>query len=165
MNKYQIAAINAQSTAAQSALRELNNANAVETSYLTPPEWQELIDTAYSATCVLPNAALLIAYDQTAEYDAENFRWFQDRYATFVYVDRIVVAETHRGAGLARMLYNALFEQARANGATHVTCEVNYRPPNPGSDAFHTRMGFSVVGQADLSYADKTVRYCARELT
>ncbi len=42
-------------------------------------------------------------------------------------------------------------------------CEVNHAPPNPGSDAFHARMGFGEIGRAVLS-GGKTVRYLRRPL-
>ena len=59
-----------------------------------------------------------------------------------MYVDRIVVGEGARGAGVGRALYAAVFARARDFGRAEVTCEVNVRPANPGSLAFHARLGF-----------------------
>jgi hypothetical protein len=42
-----------------------------------------------------------------------------------------------------------VFDHARAGGAPVVTAEVNMEPPNPGSLAFHHRLGFREVGQQD----------------
>ena len=42
--------------------------------------------------------ALLLAFDQDADYDSPNFLWFRSRYSRFVYVDRIVVAPAAGGA-------------------------------------------------------------------
>ncbi len=43
--------------------------------------------------------ALLLAFDQAADYDSPNFLWFRERFPRFVYVDRIVVAGEARGRG------------------------------------------------------------------
>ncbi len=61
------------------------------------------------------------------------------------------------------MLYETLFERARAAGQEQVVCEVNADPPNPASDAFHAALGFVEVGSAPLA-SGKTVRYFQRML-
>ena len=58
----------------------------------------------------------------------------------------------------------SVFERARAARHDRVVCEVNLVPPNPGSDAFHDRMGFAEVGRATLGGAGKTVRYLEKLL-
>ncbi|MCB1497997.1 MAG: GNAT family N-acetyltransferase [Bauldia sp.] len=150
--------------AEEAGLLALNNANARETSMLTPEKWRAMVADAFSATCVPDGAALLIAFDETADYHSPNFLWFRDRYPRFVYVDRIVVADAHRGRGLASALYGDLFGKATEAGHEVVVCEVNAIPPNPVSDAFHARLGFTEVGRADLAAGEKTVRYLARTL-
>ncbi len=106
--------------------------------------------------------ALLLAFDRDAAYDNPNFNWFKARYPRFVYVDRIVVAASARGRGLARALYLDLF--ARSAGHERVVCEINAEPPNPASDAFHAALGFAAVGSARLPGTGKTVRYFSRPL-
>ena len=139
----------------------LNAALEVELSPLTGDRLLELVDRAFHARVVEPDRALLIAFDQDADYDSPNFLWFRARNGRFVYVDRIAVAPSARGAGLARALYEDLFEAARMAGHTDIACEVNSDPPNPGSDAFHARLGFREVGEAVLKNG-KRVRYlCA----
>ncbi|MEJ0059104.1 MAG: GNAT family N-acetyltransferase [Terricaulis sp.] len=108
--------------------------------------------------------AFLIAFDQTANYSSPNFLWFRERFARFVYVDRIVVAEEARKQGLARTLYQDVFDAARAAGHERVACEVNYAPPNSVSDAFHESLGFTEIGRAALA-KDKGVRYLMASLT
>ena len=84
-------------------------------------------------------------------YQSENYLFFSARArelgTTFVYVDRIVLAAHLRGRGLGPQLYDAVFAEARRVGAAEVLCEVNVEPPNPGSLAFHTRLGFVEVGR------------------
>jgi predicted GNAT superfamily acetyltransferase len=80
-------------------------------------------------------------------YQSENYLFFSARSQSFVYVDRIVLAPHARSRGLGPKLYAAVFDEARRVGAAEVFCEVNVEPPNPGSLAFHTRLGFREVGR------------------
>jgi predicted GNAT superfamily acetyltransferase len=143
----------------------LNNAHATELSYLEPSRLAHLVREASYARRIGKVEALLIAFDQDAEYDSPNFLWFRERYPRFVYVDRVVVAPAHRGRSLARRLYDDLFAEARRRGHEQIVCEVNTEPPNPASDAFHARLGFVEVGRAVLPGGAKTVRYLRRGLS
>lgn len=145
------------------ALLNLNNASAIETSWLEAARFEHMVGQAFAALHVAPAQALLLAFDQHADYDSPNFTWFRDRFDRFVYVDRIIVAAAARGQGLARDLYRDLFDLARAAGHDRVTCEVNSDPPNPISDAFHAAMGFVLAGEARLENG-KSVRYLERRL-
>lgn len=142
----------------------LNNAHARELSWLEPERLEHLVGQAFLVLRAGEADAFLMTFDQDADYDSENFLWFRARYPRFVYVDRVVVADHARGRGLARRLYEALFDKARTAGHTLVTCEVNAEPPNPASDAFHAALGFAEVGQAALKGGGKIVRYFVREL-
>jgi predicted GNAT superfamily acetyltransferase len=90
---------------------------------------------------------LVITITPGNDYDSENYRWFEQRGGEFLYVDRIVVAEGMRGRGLGQILYERVFAEAELAGLTEVTCEVNLDPPNPGSLAFHDRLGFVQIGE------------------
>lgn len=146
------------------ALLALNNAHAVELSWLEPDRLRHLVAQAFLAKRVGAADALLLAFDQDADYDSPNFLWFRERFPRFVYVDRIVVAAQARGRGLARRLYLDLFDQARQAGHERIVCEVNSSPPNPASDAFHAELGFKPVGAAAIHGGDKTVNYLACSL-
>ena len=146
------------------ALLALNNEHARELSWLEPERLQHLVEQAFLARRVGNIDAFLLAFDQGAHYDSPNFLWFRSRYPRFVYVDRIVVASAARGRGLARRLYDDLFEQAIAAGHDRVVCEVNLQPPNPASDAFHAALGFVEVGAAKVYDGNRTVRYLSKAL-
>jgi uncharacterized protein len=146
------------------AVLALNNAHAMELSWLAPERLQYLVAHAFAARKIGGADAFLLAFDQDAAYDSPNFLWFRARFQRFVYVDRVVVAEAARGRGLARTLYRDLFEQAARADHARVVCEVNSRPPNPESDAFHAALGFVEVGRASDHDASKDVRYLARML-
>jgi len=142
----------------------LNNAHAQELSWLEAEGLEHLVGQAFAARRIGNLDAFLLALDQGADYDSPNFQWFRARYPRFVYVDRIVVAPSARGRGCARKLYHDLFEHAARAGYERVVCEVNSRPPNPESDAFHAALGFVEVGSASVHGGSRTVRYLARTL-
>ncbi len=145
-------------------LLNLNNAHATETGPLTREELTQMLATAFhSASVGEGKDGLLIAFDQNAAYKSPNFLWFKARYDSFIYVDRIIVAEQARGRGLARTFYEDLFDRARTAGHVRIVCEVNLDPPNPGSLSFHAALGFADVGEAVLDNK-KTVRYMERTL-
>ena len=146
-----------------SAILALNNAHAQELSLLDADALGRMIGHAFHAVRAGEADAFMIAFDQGGDYASPNFLWFRERYERFVYVDRIAVNPSARGRGLARMLYEDLFELARRAGHARVVCEVNSQPPNPASDAFHKSMGFAEVGSARLGAA-KQVRYFERLL-
>ena len=145
-------------------LLALNNAHEQELSWLEPERLQHLVEHAFLARRIGDVDAFMLALDQDAPYDSPNFLWFRDRYPRFVYVDRIVVAPSARGRGYARKLYRELFEHTAHAGHERVVCEVNARPPNPESEAFHTAVGFVEVGRAEVDHRSKTVRYLSRML-
>jgi predicted GNAT superfamily acetyltransferase len=146
-------------------LLALNNAHAQELSWLTPERLQHLVAQAFVARRIGMLDAVMLAMDQDADYASPNFQWFRARYPRFVYVDRAVVAQSARGRGYARRLYDDLFARALGAGQERVVCEVNSRPPNPQSDALHAALGFAEIGTANVHNDSKTVRYLARTLT
>jgi uncharacterized protein len=141
------------------ALLRLNNASARETSLLTPERFDRLIRSARVALFIPPAVALLLAFEDTDDYDGGHFLWFRSRPGRFLYIDRVVVAAEWRRHGLARMLYDDLFKRAARLGHSRIVCEVNLEPPNPVSDQFHGALGFAEIGRATFNDGAKTVRY------
>lgn len=138
----------------------LNDAEVTATSAMDVPRLG-LLDAlaAYHRVVELEGlvVAFLLAMDDGAAYDNDNFRWFAARYPRFLYVDRIVVDAGHAGLGLGSRLYRDLFEHARRAGIGAVVCEYNLEPPNPASAAFHARFGFNEVGTRRLADGSKRV--------
>jgi predicted GNAT superfamily acetyltransferase len=108
-------------------------------------------------------AGYLVAFAPGADYDSLNYLWFQERYSDFIYVDRIAVAAPARRNRVASTLYRDLFDFAGTRTRL-VTCEVNTRPANAESMAFHERFGFRPVGRQETDGGEKTVCLMAKEL-
>jgi predicted GNAT superfamily acetyltransferase len=102
-------------------------------------------------------AGFMLALPPGLDHDSPNYRWGCANRSHLIYVDRIVVAPDARGLGIGRALYDPVIEAARREGHGRVLCEVNERPPNPGSLAFHKALGFREIGRADYGPGDKAV--------
>ena len=106
--------------------------------------------------------AFLLGYGGGTPYRHKNVDWLSRRLGTFAYIDRVVVDPRDRGKKWARSLYGDFGAWTRARGLMSMACEVNTRPDNPGSHAFHERLGFQALGEAD--YGEVAVRYYAKRL-
>jgi uncharacterized protein len=145
-------------------MHPLNQTFATELSSETPQSFAARAARACVALVAPPDRGFLLAFDQEPAPGAIHFTWLAQHSSDFVYVDRIVTAPHARGQGLARDFYEALYQIAFERGAKRITCEVNFNPPNPDSDAFHAAMGFAEIGRGEMP-GGKIVRYLARELT
>ena len=97
------------------------------------------------------------------EFWSENYKWFSARYEAFLYLDRVIVAPRMRRVGVGRALYADL--HGRVPGVwPRVTLEVNLRPPNPVSIAFHEALGYVPVGVREYDDGRKAVQMFVREL-
>lgn len=74
-------------------------------------------------------------------YDSVNYAWFEQRHEVHNYLDRIVVAPTHRRLGIASRLYDEL------ETLLPVTLEIYCEPPNVPSLEFHAARGYAEVGR------------------
>ena len=92
-------------------------------------------DLAGFVLCLLPKT----------RYGSLNYKWFNERYDEFLYVDRIAVADEARDNGIGSTLYREVIAHAERL-TVPVTAEVSLRPSNPGSMRFHARHGFEEVG-------------------
>lgn len=129
------------------------NTDAVPAVNLIPASELARLVSLSTVTLVADDGApggFVILLPPGQPYDSENYRWFSARAdaagSSFLYVDRVAVAERLRDRGVGSLLYAGVFEAARAAGVAEVTAEVNLRPPNPGSLRWHLRQGFVQVG-------------------
>jgi predicted GNAT superfamily acetyltransferase len=141
-------------------LAPLNDAASPAVPVTPPHDLARLVDIAELALGVVRDDRLVgfvIAVGPGADYESENYRFFESRGVDCLYVDRIVIAESERGSGLGAALYDLVFSAACDRGRHEVTCEVNLEPPNPGSLAFHERLGFVTVDTQSTKSGTVTV--------
>jgi predicted GNAT superfamily acetyltransferase len=108
-------------------------------------------------------AGFLIALREDARYASPNFLWFRERYAQFLYIDRIVVAQRYRGIGLGRVFYADAISYAEVR-VPLLACEVFLEPRDDVSVLFHGTYGFQEVGQQLMSSVDRRVSLLAKDL-
>lgn len=142
------------STADVEAVLALNNAAVPNVNAIERGDLERIVALAcYHKVVTDPEgvAAFVICMPSGGAYWSENYRWFTQRYDSFLYLDRVVVAERVRGQGVGTLLYDDMHAFARTQWP-RVALEVNLAPPNPGSVRFHERLGYERVG--DRSYGD-----------
>lgn len=105
----------------------------------------------------------LMAFGDEREYDSVNYRWYTSRFKRFLYIDRVVVSPSCRGAGLGRRFYQHAEQHAASVGLAWLVCEVDVEPPNSVSLAFHDRLGFVEVGR-QVADGGKVVSLRARNI-
>ncbi len=144
----------------------LNNAAVPNVNCLNAEDLFRLVGHADFARVAVKGddiVGLIVVFAPGAAYESVNYQWFDKQYQSFLYIDRIVVSDAMRGRGIGETLYSALFSYAEAH-ADRVACEVNERPPNPGSMRFHERLGFSTVGRQETEGGAKSVALMIKEI-
>ena len=91
-------------------------------------------------------AGFLVAVSQDAPHDSPNFLWFRQRYPQFLYIDRIVIASTRRGAGVGRVFYGDVQSFAEVR-VPRIAAEVFLESSSHPALLFHGSFGFREVGQ------------------
>jgi len=89
---------------------------------------------------------VLIGFGCEAPHDSPNFAWFRERFPSFFYIDRIVVASRRRGGGVGRAFYADVQSHAELR-YPQLACEVFLERGNDPALLFHGSFGFREVGQ------------------
>ncbi|WP_188111344.1 GNAT family N-acetyltransferase [Nocardioides antri] len=90
-------------------------------------------------------AGFVITLPTGAAYDSSRYDWFEDRLDDYVYLDRIVVADTHRRQGVASRLYDAI--------ESDLPVALEVYDTNTPSLEFHRQRGYRKIGE--LEHAGK----------
>ncbi len=153
------------------AVLSLNNQNVPALSPLDAPELARLVAlTMVSLVAEVEGAfaGFCMVMPPGVDYASLNYSWFSAHagdlgYGSFAYLDRIAVAPTARRLGVGRAFYERLSDEL--GGRVPVLfCEVNLRPRNDVSLAFHEAIGFREVGQQDTDGGNKRVSLLALDL-
>ena len=92
----------------------------------------------------------LIALLPEKDYNSEHYKWFNDRYDSFIYVDRIIFNKSYQKQGYGTIFYNDLINSIK-NKSLDIACEINFKPYNEQSIKFHNKYGFKEVGRKDVN--------------
>ena len=149
------------------ALLQLNAASVAELSPLDEQRLGYILALAHRCLVVAEQDGVegvlgfAIAIAPGSDYDSANYRWFAERYESFLYLDRIAVASRSRRTGVGARLYDAM--EAAAAPFGRMVCDVNIKPRNDASLAFHAARGYRELDQ--LAHGDvKTVALMIKEL-
>ncbi len=146
------------------ALLALNRASVRELSDLDEPRLRAILSLAHRSLAAESEGRLVgfaITIGPGTRYDSVNYRWFDERFGRFLYLDRIAVCAPLRRAGIGTRLYDEL--EAAARPFERMVCDVNLKPPNDPSLAFHAARGYREIGQLPHG-AERTVALLGKEL-
>ena len=145
-------------------LLALNLASVRELSELDEQRLQAILSLSHRCL-VVESAGEVVAFALAiapgSAYDSRNYRWFADRFERFLYLDRVVVADGQRRRGAATRLYDAM--EASAASFARMVCDVNVRPRNDASLAFHGARGYRELGRLAHG-SEKVVALMSKEL-
>lgn len=136
---------------------EINQANTPEVGSVDPDRLDFIVQESAIALGAVEAGEVVgfvLVLPPGSPYDSVNYRWFADRGDDIMYLDRVAVEAEHRGRGLGRSLYSAVFDRISSEypEIARLGLEVNVEPPNPGSMAFHLTLGFIEVGRQRTPY-------------
>ncbi len=106
----------------------------------------------------------LMGFGDGSNYDSVNYQWFNERYDSFVYIDRVVVGVEVRSAGIGSAFYARLEQWAYEQQKSCLVAEVDIVPLNQGSLNFHLRLGFVEAGQQVYGNPQKKVSLMRKNL-
>lgn len=101
-------------------------------------------------------AGFLIALRDRTEHTSSNFQWFRKHCKEFVYIDRVIVGDLHRGHGLGRLFYSDVQSYAEVR-SPNLACEVFLEPRDDVSVLFHGVFGFHEAGQQVMPESGRRV--------
>lgn len=108
-------------------------------------------------------AGFLIGLGPGLDYASPNYQFFCRRHAVFGYIDRVVIAAHARRRGVGSCLYEDYTATLRGY-APVLNCEVNIRPPNESSMAYHEVHGFVRIGTQETEGGEKEVALMEKRL-
>ena len=131
-------------------LVKINNACIPAVNALDDESIRHLASQADTFTTVTLDGAIVgfvLCLMPGKDYESANYAWFNAKFTSFLYVDRVAFASGAQGSGLGKKLYAGVIQRARELQVPLV-CEVNTEPRNEHSLAFHGKLGFREVGTA-----------------
>ena len=108
-------------------------------------------------------AGFLAAFADTAAHASSNFQWFRAHCQHFIYIDRVVIGNLHRGHGVGRAFYADVQSYAEVR-SPNLACEVFLEPRNDMVVLFHGAFGFHEAGQQVMPESGHRVSLLLKDL-
>ncbi len=142
----------------QQSLNAVSHSNFIQMNHF-------LDISAYFKILYLNNSPIgfLIGIGPNKKYESENYRWINEKYQSFIYVDRIIIDSNYTNKGSGTYFYNHL-KNTFVGQFKYITCEVNLKPFNKQSLNFHKKYGFNVSGEQEAECGKKRVVYLVYEI-
>jgi len=106
------------------------------------------------------SVGFLIALLPGLPYKSVNYKWFENQYKSFIYIDRIVISSDHQNKGIGSLFYDHI-KFSFHDRLNSMVCEINLIPKNDQSINFHKKYGFIEVGQ---QYTDQRKKLVSMQL-
>ena len=132
--------------------KEIININTKFESYLSPLDNSKLVflikESSFAKSIKVKQRLIgfLITIPPNSVYNSIYYNWFNKKYSSFIYIDRVCISNEFQRHGLGKYFY----DQVKSNFkkiTKRMVCEVNIFPRNKKSDLFHMRYGFKEVGK------------------
>ena len=149
---------------------EILRLNEESVHFLSPMDMEKLIrldkESAFHKVITVDGEVrcFCLAFREGAPYESVNYRWFQDHFDEFLYVDRVVVDCDIQGEGLGKLMYEEVFRFAKENKVGRITAEIDVKPENPISLKFHDLYGFKEAGRQEVYDGAKVVSLRVAEI-
>ena len=137
-------------------LNQKNTPDVSDSSFEMMSYFLKVSEYFRTLTIVEKPVGFLIALMPGKDYQSDNYRWFNNRYNSFMYIDRVVISEKYQGIGYGKLFYNDLHNFSKGR-VSKLACEVNTRPMNQQSIKFHDKFGFYEVGTLETENGKKKV--------
>ena len=133
-------------------VKEIININTKFESYLSPLDNSKLVflikESSFAKSIKVKQRLIgfLITIPPNSVYNSIYYNWFNKKYSSFIYIDRVCISNEFQRHGLGKYFY----DQVKSNFkkiTKRMVCEVNIFPRNKKSDLFHMRYGFKEVGK------------------
>jgi predicted GNAT superfamily acetyltransferase len=148
------------------AVLALNNASVPHVNALTADTLAQIVAMSAQYTVAEDAEGILgfvLCIESGRSYWSDNYNWFGERYDAFLYLDRVAVAARAQRRGVGRAIYEGVHAAAQGHWP-RVALEVNFRPPNPVSVAFHAAMGYAEVGRREYNDGANAVQMFIKEI-
>ena len=142
--------------------KEIIALNTKFESYLSPLDNTELIflikESKFAKSIRVKKNLIgfLITIPPNSLYNSINYNWFNKKYNSFVYIDRICISDEFQRHGLGQFFYDEVKSNFKKM-TKRMVCEVTIFPGNKISESFHMKYGFKEVGKLKSKSSLKVV--------